>query len=113
MRTTVRLGPVVSQSSEVGHEIRETYEAGYVATQRGVPDELHEVLVIVVTYTIGDPRAVMVHFEYASATNGTVMRAFWFKLTAAIASSAIPYRHIGYCRRIILDSRRRQHTTPK
>ena len=48
------------------------------AAKRGVEEHVQEILVVEEAYAVGDPRAVMVHFEDADVALGTVVTSVRF-----------------------------------
>ena len=50
-------------------------------------EHVHEKFVVVESNTIGDPGAVVVHFENASVALGAVMASVWLRLVTPLANA--------------------------
>lgn len=73
----------------------EAYEVFQVAqgqvdgVEQGVSQEQHEELVIIEGHAVVDPRTVMIHFQYTSSADGTVMAAIRFNSLTLVTISEI------------------------
>lgn len=70
---------LVDASAETVNGTNYDKEHGVRTGAEGVEDEEEEVLVVSNSDAIVDPRAVVVHFDYASFTDAAMMRSIGFK----------------------------------
>ena len=79
--------PIWLDVLQIGPEFDEVFERRgcYVqAVERGIAEKENEVFVVAVADTVVDPRTMVVHFEHASLTNATMMRAIGFDALALV-----------------------------
>lgn len=61
-----------------GHKARDQHHARVYATYSSVKKEQHEELLVENSHAVVDPRAMVVHANYASFTCATMVRVVWF-----------------------------------